>query len=350
MLNARFVLFLTAMLLSASPGWSDVVRYEFVAVGDAGNAADMTGFGAVPYEYQLGKYEVSIGQYTTFLNSVDPDGANPYGLYNASMEVDANIAGISYKSESSTGQKYRVIGSANRPITCVSWFDAARFTNWMHNGQGWGGTETGAYTLVGGQTSGPAPAKNADARFSVPSENEWYKAAFYSPLLNFGVGGYFTFATQNDSAPGNVIGPGTNQANYRRTGDGAGGDQSNDDVYSVTQSSVYDQNQNYLSDVGAFGNSGSYYGTFDQSGNVWEWNDLTGVLGTSRGLRGGGWNLSAYNLTSASRGSLLTATEDSRIGFRLSATTVAVPEPTMWSVGAVGLALAVWKAGRRRKI
>ena len=31
----------------------------------------------------------------------------------------------------------------------MSWYDAARFTNWLHNGQGSGSTETGAYTLNG---------------------------------------------------------------------------------------------------------------------------------------------------------------------------------------------------------
>jgi hypothetical protein len=81
----------------------------------------------------------------------------------------------------------------------VSWFDAARFANWMQNGQGSGDTETGAYTLVEGQTTGAAPARNAGAEYYVPTENQWYKAAFYK-----GGGtnaGYWNFATGSDSAP-----------------------------------------------------------------------------------------------------------------------------------------------------
>ena len=163
------------------------------------------------------------------------------------------------------------VSNANRPITYVSWFDAARFANWMENGQGSGSTETGAYTLVGGQTSGTAPAKNPGAAFYIPTENEWYKAAYYSPVKG-GVGspGYYAYATQSDSAPGNIIGSGTNQANYIT---GAG--------FSVTQSGGVNAsrypNQNYLTDVGAFTGSESFYGTFDQSGNVFQWNDLDGL-------------------------------------------------------------------------
>jgi formylglycine-generating enzyme required for sulfatase activity len=87
----------------------------------------------------------------------------------------------------------------DKPVNFVSWFDAARFANWMQNGQGSGDTETGAYTLVEGQTTGAAPARNAGAEYYVPTENQWYKAAFYK-----GGGtnaGYWNFATGRDSAP-----------------------------------------------------------------------------------------------------------------------------------------------------
>ena len=78
-----------------------------------------------------------------------------------------------------------VAGSGNKPITFVSWFDAARFCNWLHNGQPSGAqnaatTEDGAYTL-NGATSGVAISKNATAKVWIPSENEWYKAAYYDP-------------------------------------------------------------------------------------------------------------------------------------------------------------------------
>jgi formylglycine-generating enzyme required for sulfatase activity len=273
---AAFSLGLVCLL--CTPAFADRITYQMVTVGDPGNAADAnTGsvYGSVNYSYQIGKYDVTIGQYAAFLNAVA--ATDTYSLYNPDMGTNGNILGIQ-RGGSSGSYNYTVIGSANRPITYVSWFDAARFANWMTNGQGNGSTETGAYTL-NGATSGSTVAANPGATFRLPTENEWYKAAYYSP--NYvspydepnlggpggpGVPGYYAFATQSDSPPGNNIGSVTNQANY------APGN-----VYSVTQSS-YNSNQNYLTDVGAFTNSASFYGTFDQSGNVYQWNDQDGAL------------------------------------------------------------------------
>jgi hypothetical protein len=79
-----------------------------------------------------------------------------------------------------TPDTLRGVTAANRPITYVSWFDAARFANWMTNGQGSGSTETGAYDLTDGDLF-VAPAKTPGAVFSIPTENEFYKAAYFSP-------------------------------------------------------------------------------------------------------------------------------------------------------------------------
>jgi len=316
------------LAVSASAG---TVDYTMVTVGNPGNGTDTSGrpntagFGRVDYSYQIGKFDVTIGQYTAFLNAADPTGTNPNGIYNSSMGTDGNIAGISYTSESSAGSKYAVIGpsgtaygqtGANRPITYVSWFDAARFANWMTNGQGNGSTETGAYDLATA-ASGVAPAKTPGAAFYIPTENEFYKAAYYDPTLNGGTGGYYAYATQSDTTPGNIVGSGTNQANYI-TGVG----------FSVTQSSSYDRNQNYLTDVGAFSGSGSFYGTFDQTGNVYQWNDLDGTAGSSVGLRGGYWgsNDPLTYLSSSFRGVYGPSEETNDIGFRL-ASPVSGPSP-----------------------
>ena len=270
------------------------------------------------------------------------------------MGTIQNIRGIS-QTGSSGSYTYNVINnggdSSNRPITYVSWWDAARFSNWMANGQPTGAqssttTENGAYN-VNGATTGNAPGRNtinpntsAAPTFYIPTENEWYKAAYYSPEKGgVGVPGYYAYATQSDSDPGNIIGSGANQANYFT---GAG--------FSVTQSGGYDGNQNYLTDVGAFTNSESFYGTFDQSGNVYQWNDLDGLAasGSSRGLRGGGWNGSAFGLSSSIGGTSDPSDELDDIGFRL-ASPVPVPEPSTWVMGLAGIACGGWQMYRRRR-
>ena len=328
-----------ACLLSSPAG---AVTIEMVTVGNPGNDTDTSGrpntagFGRVDYSYQIGKYDVTIGQYTAFLNAADPNGENSNGIWNSQMQSNLNIAGISYNAEAAAGLKYAVIGpsgtaygqtGANRPITYVSWFDAARFANWMTNGQGAGSTETGAYDLATA-APGVAPAKTPGAAFYIPNENEWYKAAYYSP--NYGgvdVPGYYAYATQSNDAPGNIISSGNNQANWNT---GAG--------YSVTQSS-YDGNQNYLTDVGAFSGSGSFYGTFDQSGNVYQWNDLDGAAGSSRGRRGGDWGGSnPFYLSSSGSFSDAPSDEYGDIGFRLASPVSgpsAVPEIDPNGLGSV---------------
>ena len=318
-----FSLWLAALacLLAAPAGAG--ITYQQVTVGNAGNANDNGGYGkgAVAYDYQIGTYDVTIGQYTAFLNAVAT--TDTYSLYNSRMGTDLNIAGIS-QTGGSGSYSYSVIGSANRPITYVSWWDSARFSNWMANGQPTGAqssttTENGAYN-VNGATTGNAVAKNvtnpntsAAPTFYVPTANEWYKAAYYSPNYGGpGVGGYYAYATQSNTAPGNVVGSAANQANY------------NNGVYSVTQSGTYSASQNYLTDVGAFSGSGSFYGTFDQSGNVFQWNDLDGAGGSFRGLRGGDWFLNASNMSSSIRYSY-DPSFSGTIGFRL-ASPVSVPE------------------------
>ena len=214
---------------------SAAVTYDWVTVGNPGNAADTqvmndatTGYGVVADTYRIGKYEVTNAQYTEFLNTVDPTGANPNGIYNANMGSNAR-GGIAFDSLAANGSKYSVKANmGSKPVNYVSWYDAARFANWMNNGQGAGSTETGAYTL----SSGPLPTRNTNSTIWLPSENEWYKAAYHDPV-NAGADGsgtadYWLYPTQSDSAPtvsaanvtGDISNPGTNVANYlpARTG------------------------------------------------------------------------------------------------------------------------------------
>ncbi|KAL4548922.1 hypothetical protein Ndes2526B_g01459 [Nannochloris sp. 'desiccata'] len=310
---------------------SEMIKYQMTTVSDINNPADpLIAQGSMPYEYQIGKYLVTIGQYTTFLNAVAAIN-DTYSLWNPKLSTDMVIAGIS-RQGSQGSYTYSVMynggTSANRPITYVSCFDAARFANWMSNGQPKGPqdtstTENGAYPLYG-VVSGIFPAQNSinpnigkPPSYYIPSESEWYKSGFYSPALNGGAGGYFPYATQNSTLPGNTIGSLPNQANFIYT----------NGYYSVPQSPTYDISKNYLSDVGAFSNSPGYYGTFDQNGNVWEWNNADGNPSSSRGQRGGFYAGGPASLSSTTFSYVSAAREESDAGFRLAAP-VATPEPS----------------------
>jgi formylglycine-generating enzyme required for sulfatase activity len=297
-----------------------------VLVGDAGNAADSTGYGSVNYQYRIGQYEVSLTQYTAFLNAVA--ATDSYGLYNSIMASNLDIAGIS-RSGSSGSYNYSVIGSGNRPVTYVSWFDAARFANWMNNGATNGAsTETGAYTLNG--ASSGVILKNPGATWWITSEDEWYKAAYYK-----GGGtnaGYWVYPTQSDSGPGNIISGFANQANH------------NNGVYAVTQSADYSSTQNYLTDAGVFSNSASAYGTFDQGGNVWEWNDAVIGFGSGRGLRGGSWDYNVSLLQSSFRYAGDPTNGNNVVGFRVAS----VPEPSTYAL--ILMAGAGWLLWKRWKV
>ena len=280
------------------------VSIALTRVDDPGNAPDSTenddgtsGYGEVDYLYDIGTFDVTLNQYAAFLNAVATQ-ADPYGLYNTNLKADENIKGI-VRSGSAGSYCYVVTGSSgDNPVTYVSWLDAARFCNWLQNGEPATGmenastTEQGAYTLNGDTTQG-METKNPGTQWWIPSEDEWYKAAYYDPTLN-GSGGYWTFATRSNAAPGNIVGSGANEANFVTS----------NDYFSVTQSDSYSASQGYLTPVGSFTGSASYYGTYDQGGDVCQWNDAVvgnGITGLSRGQRGGDWGDGAAALGSSYR-------------------------------------------------
>jgi formylglycine-generating enzyme len=321
----------TVALCTLLTGWSvaraDIIM-ETVPVGNAGNPADpATGFGAVCYSYNIGKYEVTAGQYTAFLNAVA--ATDPYSLYNPSMADTSGGSGITQHGIS--GSFTYTVDSAfvNRPVICVSFWDACRFANWLNNGQqGAGTTEYGAYTL----TSGGTVTRNAGSQWAVASDDEWYKAAYYNPAAN----NYYIFPTRSNTWPGNDLAdPLGNNANYY-TGSG---------TYPI-DSGIY------TTIVGQFQNSASPYGTFDQAGNVWEWNETVWYT-SQRGMRGGSFRYGDNNLWNGQPNHNTPDFETWALGFRV----VQVPEPASLAVfgfGAVVLLMRRQAAGRqaigRRKV
>ena len=262
---------------------------EYVLVSDAGNTGDVVNQfkGRVNYNFLIARTELSNRSYCKFLNAVATID-DPYGLYDENMATGA-CGGIMRVKVDGEYFYHCKEGWDSRPVVYVNYYDITRYANWMHYGCPTG--ESGLGTTEGTSTYGAydtsdyeevrsgakAPyenfgKRNIGARFWIPSDNEWYKAAYYNPD-RIGNRKYYDYPTQSSLAPP------TESANYM-----------NNNEFSVGAPF-------FLAPVDSFKNAPSYYGTLQQGGNVWEWTEdwQYNQIG-SRGLRGGSWSYTAYGL------------------------------------------------------
>ena len=233
----------------------------------------------------------------------------------------------------------------------VEWEEALRFVNWLQNGQGNGGTESGTYLISnGGQNTGslPYPIRSGETpstagHWVLPSQDEWYKAAYYK-----GGGtnsGYWVYPTQSNSTP-SYYPPGT-----------PGGDPTNSANYFV---GALPRASDHPIDVGSYPLSLSPYGTLDQGGNAAEWNEMAanydGGLGGSDysgvEIRGGGCDYGAGYLQSAvynAHGGTGDGGSLDYFGFRVAyVPTIEVPEPGSFALLVSGaVAVLIWWRRRR---
>jgi formylglycine-generating enzyme len=329
-------LMLTAIIAAFAADARAVVTIAWSRVGNPDNAADPTimndgtsGYGSVGYSYRIATYDVTNSQYADFLNAKDPTGANILGLWNSNL-ADASFGGISLNLGNLPGSRYTLIsGAQNHPVNFVTWYDTIRFANWINNGQGNGDTESGAYTLLhdGSPTPTPTPSnglsitRNAGATVFLPSENEWYKAAFYDPRTTAQGGPpsdshYWLYPTSSNTVP-TASGPTAlpNHANFSPGGPGN------------------------LTDVGAYTGTTSPYGAFDMGGNVWQWNEAS-TSGSFRGVRGSSYFgnlLGMQDLTRALGG--IPTVETSEFGFRVAST---IPEPSTAVLAVIACGTLWW--------
>lgn len=296
---------------------------DLVAIGDPGNSPDSSnGFGSVNYLYSIGRTEVTVQQYVDFLNAVArfvPDGgdyAHLRSLWNESMGGKKSKAGTQVQRILIEPGKYQYNAgeaASQQPIANTTWYASARFANWLHNGRPTAtspsldpGTETGAYAL-NGRTSG-IYTKQPSAKYWIPAEDEWYKAAYYDPSRPT-ESPYWKFPTRSDEQPSldrQNLTTAHNLSNYNAI--------------------TFDKPEPKLLDVGSIASTRSYYGTYDQAGSLWEWNDsiIQNAQGNanSRGVRGGSWSLGLLNPGKDVRRDYTPDEIDDDTGFRIASSEV----------------------------
>jgi hypothetical protein len=179
----------------------DVSSYDWVTIGDPGNPAfeggptgQLAGRGSVAYEYRLTQTEITVAQWFEFVQAYGPyagEEANSFFL------TGLFIAGV---SNGSGGYRYSIApGTENLP-TSMSWRNAARFCNWLHNGKVRtaeafedGVYDVGTFTQNPDGTYNDQSTHSPGAQFWIPSLDEWIKGVHYDPNLNGGEGGWWNY-------------------------------------------------------------------------------------------------------------------------------------------------------------
>lgn len=326
------------LLIGAVCALPAAITIDTVLVGNAGNAPDSNGRGSVDYNFRIGTYEVTNAQYTAFLNAVA--ATDTHGLYKNNLMNHWAHGGID-RHGSPGSYTYSVReGFADKPVHSVNYWDAARFTNWLTNGQKTGlqdasTTESGVYALNGITY----PTNNfiyalrdqeafLNGGFAIASGNEWYKAAYYDPSLNGGAGGYWLYPTQSNDVPLAELAPGSgnNSANF---------------MAQDTFASPYGT----MIAVGSYTDTTSVFGAHDMAGNVSEWvEEINAYNGQWINIRGGhydGWPTYMPSTWDYPLGENAVYPSQGRFGtgFRIAV----VPEPSTYaltlSLLAVGFAI-----------
>ena len=377
-LSTRFALALAAVAVAAlacaslaaaapKPG---VVTFKTVEVGAPGNPSvgiipfedllfsscaeapetkkECLDVGAVDYRYGLGQLEVTVAQWVTFLNTVDPTGRDPHHLYESSESSSSwpKYGQIDYSSALGTGRHYMVASPewADKPYGFANFLRVARFVNSLYNGQILAKTvssagafeyvsyrvrlsrrtERGMYNLAGNRVRGAKRAHRSG--FVVPSQDEWIKSAYYDPNGG-GTHSYWKYPTnagtfgagQADGPNPSTLNPSTGDitnaakqplATYRAAEvvptwcPPAFSAEACDSVnpFGIPAGGYAKAFQGSLSSVGQALTT-SPWGTLDQGGNAVEWTDTITKSPTGksdgrvwRRLHGGIANSTAYQL------------------------------------------------------
>lgn len=274
---------------------------DFTTIGNPGNAADTTGYGSVGYTYRIGTYSISQNQI---------DKATASGL--------ANVTAGAW--------------SGDQPAANMTWYESAAFVNWLNTSKGfapaynlsWSGStwSMALWTVADAGYDANNLYRNTLAKYFLPSENEFYKAAYGKSDGS----GYYLYPTASDSAPTPVASgttPGT----------------------AVYNSSSYPAS---IYEAGGL----SSYGTMGMGGNVSIWlesayDGINDSAAETRGVRGGQYGgpadlLSSYRYVFPNDGH--PGSEFGTFGFRVASV---IPEPSTYALIGIGV-VALFIVSRKK--
>lgn len=259
--------------------------FEWAIIGDPSNPpwpggmyGQTAGRGSVDYVYRMSVLEVSSAQWLEFINIFAPQSDDPANFLRPSTSGLRPV----------TGQPGVYIlnpfspNAADLPVLGITWRDAAMYVNWLNNGKSteWEAIQSGAYetstftqnppTDFTGTTYNDQLTHDPEARFWLPTLDEWMKAAHWDPNKygeGEGEGGWWEYPGMSDAplTPGQ---PGEGQTSADLSGAQA--------PHSIP--------------LGAYPESASPWGLLDTSGGAAEWTEEPiGEKGLIARVLGGAW-------------------------------------------------------------
>jgi hypothetical protein len=278
---------------------------EFVTIGDPGNADDTVGSprpgGSVEYVYRIGEYEISRDMV---------DKANREGNLGIVLNTMTSVTGGPRSDMAAAG---------------MSWNEGARFVNWLNISEGFlpaykfatqpgdAGYNANFNNNLLWQADDPGfdatnRFRNRQARYVLPSVDEWHKAAFYDPNVNGGTGGYWNYPTGSDSVPTPVT--------------------SGTDVGTAVYNQSLAQGPADITQAGGR----SPYGVMAMAGNTQELEETTFDLlnknvSGGRGVRSGRWNKDASFFSASFRGGASGNTSTPGGSGNMGIRVASIPEP-----------------------
>jgi sulfatase modifying factor 1 len=339
--------FIASLALAASCAVAqiDPSGIDFVTITALGNAPwpgngtegdRAIGRGTVNYEYRIGRFEVTTAQWVEFFNAAydRADAPLPHllppGFWGATPTTP-NTPG---------GRRWTVpAGNDMRPVGDISWRMAAMYCNWLHNDKntdrsafmnGAYDVSTFSYADIGFNDQ---LTRHPDARYWIPTWDEWLKAAHYDPVA----AQWRVFPNGTDTPL--VYGPPGVLVNGQPTQANAG-----------WISAEYPGHSPFAVPLGAYANVQSPWGLFDVAGGTREWTEdtlyVSGIWPAFRRFDGSAWGASAPSLTDQihNAGGDFPSLSTFDLGFRIASS---VPSPGFSALG-IGL-LVAWSRRQRRE-